>query len=190
MARKQVLTNEDILTDVKNIMKQPATLSRAEHKKANLPLLVFSAVMLVALVVFQSYYKLILVIGLSFIAAYLIIDYFRKGNRINNVSINDYEIKKEAVSYIKEEIYSTDNKIHISSTVRNIHTAQVYIMYFENGKSWNIPKDNYAWSKENPMSDSTIYQSTRSFDIFWTVTKKDTGEIVMAYPSEYFEYKN
>ncbi len=190
MPRKQTLTNDNILNDVKNILKHPATLSHAEHQKANFPLLVFSAVMLIAMVIFQNYYKFILLIGLIFIAAYLIVDFFRKKNKINNVSIDDYEIKEEFVSHINEELYSTDHKIHFSPTVKKIHTAHVYIMYFENGKSWNIPKDNYTWSKENPLSDHTIYRSTRSGDRFWTVTKKDTGEIVMAYPSEYFQYKN
>ena len=56
MARKQILTNDNILTDVKNILERPATLSYAEHKKANFPLLVFSAVMLIAMVIFQNYY--------------------------------------------------------------------------------------------------------------------------------------
>jgi hypothetical protein len=189
MPRKQTLTNDNILSDVKNILKHPATLSHAEHKKANIPLLAFSTVMLIALVVFQKYYKWILILGLIFIVAYLVVDSFRKKNKINNISIDDYEIKKESVSHINEEIYSTDHKIHFSSTIKKIHTAHVYIVYFENGKSWNIPKDNYMWSGEHPMSDHTIYQSTRACDQFWTVTKKDTGEIVMAYPAEYFEYK-
>ena len=155
-----------------------------------LPLLVFSAILLAAMAIFRNYYKLILLIGLIFIAAYLIVDHIRKRNRINKISIDDFVIKEEHVSHINEEIYSTDHKIHISSTVRNIHTAHVYIMYFENGKSWSIPKDNYKWSRDNPMSDRTLYQSTLPRDLFWTVTKKDTGEIVMAYPTKYFEYKN
>lgn len=190
MPNKQILTNDNIQSDIKNILKRPSALSHAEHKKAMLPPLVFSAIMLVAIAVFQNYYKLILIIGLIFIAVYLIIDHLRKRNMIDNVSIDDYEIKEESVSYIKEELYSTDHKIHISPTVKNIHTAHVYIMYFESGKSWNIPKDNYTWSSEHPMSDRTIYQSTRPYDLFWTVTKKDTGEIVMAYPSERFKYNN
>ena len=73
---------------------------------------------------------------------------------------------------------------------KKLSEVRAYIMRFENGKSWNIPKDNYTWSGEHPMSDRTLYQSTHPRDLFLTVTKKDTGEIVMAYPTEYFEYKN
>ena len=62
-------------------------------------------------------------------------------------------------------------------------------MFFDNGKTWNIPKNNYAWSGEFPMSDDFIYKNTHFGDIFWTVTEKNTGKIVVAYPAEYFEYK-
>lgn len=153
-------------------------------------MLVFSTVMLIALVIFQNYYKLILLIELIFIVAYLIVDFFRKKNKINVVSMDDYEIKEERVAYINEEIYSTDNKIHFHSLIKKIHTARVYIMCFENGKSWNVPKDNYLWSKECPMSDRTLYQITNCGDVFLIVTQKDTGEIVMTYHADFFEYKN
>ena len=189
MAKKQILTNENIRNDIKNALKHPATLSHAEHRKSMFPLLVFSAIMLIAIVLFQNYYKVVLGIGVAFIVVYLVVDYFRKQKSINNVSIENYEIKAECVSFVKEEIYSTDHKIHLSPTVKKIHTAQIYIMFFDNGKTWNIPKNNYAWSGEFPMSDDFIYKNTHFGDIFWTVTEKNTGKIVVAYPTEYFEYK-
>ena len=189
MAKKQILTDETIRNDIKNALKYPATLSHAEHHKSMFPLLVFSTIMLIAIVLFQNYYKVVLGIGLAFIVVYLVVDYFRKQKSINNVSIENYEIKAECVSFVKEEIYSTDHKIHLSPTVKKIHTAQVYIMFFDNGKTWNIPKNNYAWSGEFPMSDDFIYKNTHFGDIFWTVTEKNTGKIVVAYPTEYFEYK-
>ena len=189
MAKKQILTNENIQNDIKNALKHPATLSHVGHHKSMFPLLVFSAIMLIAIVLFQNYYKVVLGIGLAFIVVYLAVDYFRKQKSINNVSIENYEIKAECVSFVKEEIYSTDHKIHLSPTVKKIHTAQIYIMFFDNGKTWNIPKNNYAWSGEFPMSDDFIYKNTHFGDIFWTVTEKNTGKIVVAYPTEYFEYK-
>ena len=190
MTRKQVLTNENIRTDIKNALKHPATLSHAEHHKSIFPLVVFSAIMLIAIVLFQNYYKVVLGVGVAFIVVYLIIDHFLKQKSIHNVSIENYEIKTECVSCVKEEIYSTDHKIHLSPTVKKIHTAQVYIMFFDNGKVWNIPKNNYIWSGEYPMSDDFIYKNTHFGDIFWTVTEKQTGKIVVAYSAEYFEYKN
>ena len=190
MARKQIVTNENIRTDIKNALKHPATLSHVEHRKSRSPFLVYSGAMLIAIVLFQNYYKVVFGIGLAFIVAYLVVDYFRKQKSIANVSIENYEIKTECVSFVKEEIYRTDHKIHLSPTIRKIHTAQVYILFFDNEKTWNIPKSNYSWSGECPMSDDFIYKNTNLGDIFWTVTEKRTGKIVVAYPTEYFEYKN
>lgn len=190
MERKQILTNDNIKTDIKNIIKRPAQLSRAEYWKSRKGLLVFDILLILGMLAFQAHYKFVLLIGLIFITAYLIVDYFSNKNRMKKVSIDDYEIKKEAVSYIKEESYRTDHKIHISPTVRKIHTAHVYIMHFENGKTWNMPKSNYKWSGECPMSDIMIYQTTHRGDLFWTVIEKATDKIVMAYPAEYFEYKD
>ena len=190
MAKKQILTNENIRNDIKNALKHPATLSHAEHRKSMFPLLVFSAIMLIAIVLFQNYYKVVLGIGVAFIVVYLVVDYFRKQKNINNVSIENYEIKAECVSFVKEEIYSTDHKIHLSPTVKKIHTAQIYIMFFDNGKTWNIPKNNYAWSGEFPMSDDFIYKNTHFGDIFWTITEKKQVKSLWRIPPSILNIKN
>ena len=188
MTRKQLLTNDNILTDIKNILKHPTNLSHAEHHRSKVPYFVFLAVSLVAMLIFQDYYKLILAISLVFIVAYLTVDYILKRKSAEKVSFDDYEIKREAVSYVNEEVYITDHSV--SRMREKMSEIRVFIVYFENGKKWNIPKDNYAWSKECPMSDRAIYQTTSQGSLFWTVTRKGTGEIVMAYPTRHFEYKN
>ena len=189
MPRKQILTDDNIQTDVKNILKHPANLSRIEWRRSMIPLLVSSASVLVAMIIFQNHYKLVLLAYLIFIVVYLTVEYFRKKSSIKNVDIDDYEIKKVAVSFVREEVYSTEPGSY-SYIEKKLKTVHVYIMYFENGKSWNIPRDNYLWSKECPMSDRTLYQTTHCGDAFWVVTKKDTGEIVVAYPTDFFDYKN
>ena len=188
MAIKQSLTNDNILSDIKNILKRPANLSYFEHRKSLIPIIIFTGVMLAAMLIFQDYYKLILAVSLAFIAVYLIVDYILKRKSAEKVSLDGYEIKKETVSYVNEEVYITDHSV--SRMREKMSEIRVFIVYFESGKKWNIPKDNYAWSAECPMSDRMIYQTTSQGSLFWTVTKKDTGEIVMAYPAEYFEYKN
>ena len=188
MAIKQSLTNDNILSDIKNILKRPANLSYFEHRKSLIPIIIFTGVMLAAMLIFQDYYKLILAVSLAFIAVYLTVDYILKRKSAEKVSLDGYEIKKEAVSYVNEEVYITDHSV--SRIREKMSEIRVFIVYFESGKKWNIPKDNYAWSAECPMSDRMIYQTTSQGNLFWTVTKKDTGEIVMAYPTEYFEYKN
>ena len=189
MPQKQILTDDNIQTDVKNILKHPANVSHIEWRQSRIPLLVSSASALVAMIIFQNYYKLVLLVYLMFIVVYLTFEYFRKKSNIKNVDIDDYEITKVAASFVKEEIYSTDGKSY-SYIKRELKTVHVYIMYFENGNHWNIPKDNYLWSKECPMSDHMLYQLTKCGDVFWVVTKKDTGEIVVAYPTDFFEYKD
>lgn len=184
MAKKQILTNDNIEIDIKNILKRPANLSHIEYRKSMIPLLVHSVLTIIAMLVFENHYKWVLFVSLMFIVVYLAIGYFYQKNRTKNLSIDDYEIKNEVISHIKEETYTIRKRNAIDKTMC------VYIMYFENGKSWNIPKDNYLWSGECPMSDRTLYQTTHRGDIFWVVTKKDTCEIVVAYPTEYFEYKN
>ena len=188
MAGKQTLTNDNILSDIKNIIRHPANLSYAEHRRSKKPIYVFSAVSLAAMLIFQDYYKLILAISLVFIVVYLTADYILKRKSAKKVSLDDYEIKKEAVSYVKEEVYITDPSV--SRIREKMSEIRVFIVSFESGKKWNIPKDNYLWSKECPMPDRTLNRITHSGDVFWVVTKKDTGEVVVAYPSEYFEYKN
>ena len=188
MPQKQILTDDNIQTDIKNILKHPANMSHMEWRQSRIPLLISSALVLVAMIIFQNYYKLVLLVYLLFIVAYLAFEYFRKKSSIKNIDIDDYEIKKETVSDVKEEVYITDHSVsRIREKMSEIHA---YIMYFENGKSWNIPRDNYLWSKECPMFDRTLYQTTHRGDVFWVVTQKDTDEIVVAYPTAFFEYKN
>ncbi len=187
MARKQILTKDNIEADIKNTLKNPANLSRVERHRSMIPLFVFSGLVIVAMIIFQNYYKLVLLLSLVFIIIYLAIDYIRQKSSIKKVSFDDYEVNTEVVSHIKEEIYSTDYSTPIN---RKLKEVRVYIMYFENGKSWNVPKDNYTWSKECPMSDKALYQLTHRGDVFIVITRKDTGHIVVAYPSEHFEYKH
>ena len=187
MPRKQILTNDNIETDIKNIIQRPANPSRVEYNRAMTPLLIFSGIMLAAMVIFQNYYKLILLISLAFIVIYLVVDHFRQKNSVKNVTLNDYEITVETVSHVKEEIYSTDYSNPINRNLKQVH---VFVMYFENGKVWNIPNDNYTWSHEYSMSDKTLCQLAHRGDTFTVVTNKATGSIIVAYPSEYFEYKN
>ena len=187
MPKKQILTKANMETDIKNVLKNPANMSRFEYRKSVTPPLIFSAIALVAMLVFQNYYKLVLLISLVFIAAYLAVDCICQKNSIKNVSLDDYEVSEEVVLNVIEDTYSTNNRSYIN---KKLSEVRAYIMRFENGKSWNIPDDNYVWSVECSMSDKALYQLAKEGDVFIVVTKKDTFDIVVAYPAEYFEYKN
>ena len=187
MARKQTLTDDNVKTDIRNILKYPANISHEEHLSFRKRDSVLLIVLFVALLVFHNYYELVLALEVVAIMIYLAVGYLRKLYSIKNVSLDDYEIKEEDVSHIKKEVYLTSKRISKPKKVREVC---VYIMHFQNGKTWNMPRDNYTWSGECPMSDRTIYELTQIGDIFLSVTKKDTGEVIMAYPTTFFEYKN
>lgn len=104
-------------------------------------------------------------------------------SRINRVNILDYRITTEIVKSTAEEIYVIRHKRHIK-TVTN------YNICFENGKTWRVPEENHLWSERYRMSNSAVFESTHRGDTMVVVTKKLTDTVVMAYNTEFFEYKN
>lgn len=67
-------------------------------------------------------------------------------------------------------------------------TVSIYSIQFENGKVLRLPQENFLWSKEYPLSDFGLYEVTQPGDRFTVVEEKKTGNIVLAYPNEYFQY--
>jgi hypothetical protein len=183
MAKKQNLTNANIESDIINILKHPSDMSREQFIKPYILVSILPILVLLLWCLFPSHYRLIGWIFVVSIAVGLTIYYIYKKYRIKNVSINNYDIKNEVVSYIKEETYRYRGR-------RRWRTIRVNILYFENGKSWNIPRKNYVWSERCSMSDRELSEITHMGDVFTVVTEKDTGKIVVAYHTGFFEYKN
>jgi hypothetical protein len=104
-------------------------------------------------------------------------------NQIKNIRLSDYEISTETVSHTYEESYVVNKGRGLNEAVYNS------TLYFESGKLWKIPKKNYLWSEERPMSGFAVCRSAHRGDLFTAVTQKDTGEIVVAYHNDFFEYK-
>ena len=117
-----------------------------------------------------------------------IFNHFRLENQIKNVTINDYIITTEVVHSIAEEHY----RVKTGGSIGHRRTEQIdnYIVRLENEKSWRIPKELYRWNERLRKHDSDIYHTTHRGDTLIVVTKKDTGEIVVAYHTDIFEYKN
>lgn len=180
MAKKQILTRSEIEKDIINVFKQPQEMSESSYKKWTIPSVIIACIEFIY-PIFILWVVLALVI---FLIASSIISRFRLKRHIKNVSIDDYEIKTEVVANTTEESYVKKGPKWHSKRVNN------YTIRFENGESWRIPEDNYPWSKERRMSGFAIFQSTHRGDVFMVVIKKDTGKIVVAYNTEFFEYKN
>ena len=186
MAKKQIITNAEIEKDIADALKNPPRESEASYKKFNIPAIIIAIVGVVIGLIFPTYILWFLLALIAFSIIYCVFYFFRLKNRIKNVTINDYAITTETVNSIDEEHYRARGagKHARSKRIDN------YIIRFENGKAWRIPKELYRWSDDLRMSDFSIHGSTHRGDVFKVVTKKDTCDIAVAYNTNIFEYKN
>ena len=186
MVKKQIITNREIEQDIATALKNPQDMSKSSYKKMTFPIVLVA----ISMVVMGFVYPLgVLWILLGIVAALIgakIYQICRLNYLIKNISIDDYDIVTDTVSHIYKESYhiKSANQNHMGRDVDN------FVIYFESRKKWKIPKENYLWSVERPMSDFSIYNSTHREDAYITVVKKSNGKIAVAYKCEFFEYKN
>lgn len=188
MDKKQIFTGDEIEKDIITALKNPSGSPEASYEKSKVPQQIVGLVGGVALVVLMLIRPMVvlwtLLALLAFAIGFLIFAFVQHTIRIKKVSVSDYHISTETVHSIDEEhYYIKGGKYRRGINVNN------YVIRFENGKEWRIPKDNYLWSVERPMSDFAIYQCTHRGDTMIAVTKIDTDKIVMAYHTDFFEYK-
>lgn len=183
MAKKQIFTDAEIEKDIICALKNPQGESKKSYNRRSIPIAVSACIAGVVSIFYPLVLLWLLVAALVYGVGEIIFRSVRLKNQIKNVKISDYELSTETVSYAHEESYMV--------TKGRRHKEMVYnrTLYFEGGKLWRIPKENYLWSEDRSMSDLPVYVSARRGDVFTAVTKKDTGEIVMAYHNDFFEYK-
>ena len=192
MGRKQILTNKEIEKDIINALRNPTAEAEESYKKRRNISIVGGTIVGTILGIFgRIYYDFgvsllfALTFGVFVYAIFYRITYhITLGTKIKRVSIRDYEINTEVVSHTYWESYVRRRSRYHYELINNC------TLHFENGKKWDVPKDNYLWSVEFPMSSLAIYNSSHRGDVFMVVTKKKTREVVMAYNTEFFEYKN
>ena len=183
MPKKQKFTNAEIEKDIVTALKNPPSMSKETYQKPSVSTIIVVCVFLVLEFIYPHLLVWLLLALLVWGIATIIFHYIRLRQRIKRVSINDYHITIETVHGTSVEHYRAHRGRFRSETVFN------YMIQFENGKVWRIPKENYLWSDELSISDWGICQGTQCGNTFVVVTKKDTGEIVTAYNTEYFEYR-
>ena len=183
MAKKEIFTTEQIEQDIINALKMPADKSDEHYQMTS----IISTILSILAILIGIFYPTVLLWGIIALIVlpiiWFIISRFRLRHGIKKVSIDDYEVTEAVVSHTKEEEF-------VVRYYKHSKTILVYTIYFENGKKWDIPKDNYLWCVERPMSDFAIFQTAHRGDLFTVVSRKENGEIVMAYDTEFFEYKN
>ena len=179
-----MITQAEIKKDIINSLKQPLEMSKSSYKKLTIPCIIIACLLIV---VTYTHPKIILYALLFLLVSPFLfgaVSYFRLQHKIKNVHTDDYAVITAVLSHTSEESYVLRRpKWYNSERVNN------YTLYFENGESWRVPKDNYNWSERRRMSNVSVYQSSHRGDVFIIVVKKDTGIIVTAYNSGLFEYK-
>ena len=109
-----------------------------------------------------------------------------KTRKAENISLDDYKIAEDTVHDVYDETHvetrRTGKYSHSKETVIN------YYIRFDSGKVWQLPCDLYSWSEEFNMSPVYVYRNAHRGDRFITVTYKKSGEIAVAYNTEFFEY--
>ena len=198
MSKKQILTNVEIEKDIVNALENPPYESEDSYQKRQTPKFIILCVLIIinialaypifllwetpTLVLFSLLISLIV-----FFVSWGVFSIFcriRRRCQIKRVSISDYDITTEVVHSIFEEHYTARRGRYYTAQIDN------YGIRFENQKEWRIPPRNYLWSEFLRMYDSQIYAATHREDTVVVVTDKRTGEIVMAYHTDIFEYVN
>lgn len=186
MKKKLIVTSVEIEKDIINALKKPAEKSKKDSKKGTIPVLLCMCIVFVIEFFYPLFILWFLLACMVIAIGVRIFGYCRLKIRIKKVSFNDYQITTEIVHSKKEEHYIVVS----GGKWKRSHPVDNYTLRFENGQSWRISKDNYLWSEEYPMSDGVIYQNTHRGDTMIVVTKKKTEEIVMAYHTDFFQYKD
>lgn len=183
MKEKQIVTPAEIKKDISDALKQPQAMSKSGYDTMT----VISLIIACLLVVIEFFYPMgILWLWIvSALLVCLILGFlgFRRKRLMNRITFEDYEITTETVSDTSEESYEIKRVNGRNERVFNC------TLRFENGMVWRVPEDNYRWCEERPMSNFAIYQSTHRGDTMIVVSKKGTGEVAMAYHTDFFEYR-
>ena len=179
---KEIITKAEIEKDIIHAIKHPARTPRWLYfvGYAALFAVIFGITFLERYIGEAAF---LLAAGVFLVIILLPLVGFRlRDKKAAKVSIDNYVIKKSVVKKTKHERY-------VIITKRRITLVNNYNILFEKERVWHIPAELYWWSETNSMSDITVYDKTEQGDVFYTVSEKKSGKIVMAYNTKTFEYK-
>lgn len=185
MSTKEIVTLKEIEHDIKNSLKTSQEIPESSYRKWAIPGGIWGVLMAI-LSIFQLKIALLGLFIVIIVAVFaIIIEALVLKHKRKSFCIDDYEVAIAALSHTEEEHYKQSRGVR----VRRGRKVNNYTLWFENKRSWRVPKHNYTWSKEHEMSDLAIFQSSHRGDIFIVVINKISCNIVMAYNTEFFEYK-
>ena len=181
MDEKLILTNNEIEKDIRHALKNPPYESEKSYRRKPL---IFIAVFVLVVVLAILLPRFVLVAVIAFLIGLPFLPWLWQAYLQNKkITVNDYQITQETVNCVVVETY-------INKRSRYRYTRYNYLVRFENGKTWAIPTENYAWTENHRMYGSEVLQATHCNDTMIVVTNKRNGKIVMAYNTDTFTYAN
>ncbi len=188
MPAKERLTKKEIEIDIKNSLKTPKEITEAKYKKETVIGTVFFILMLV---LFFVNYRIALWVLLALFPiglAVLVGEYLVRRRQSLSVRIEDYEIVKKPLSHVRLEKYERRERSG-SRRMSTLRTVEIRFLCFEGYPDYQLPEENYRWSREYLLSDRFIYENAHRGEEFILAVNRSTGEIAAAYDADQFEYK-
>ena len=181
-SKKETVTLKEVKQDIIRSIKKPPHESEEAHKKWTFIGILIAVLEVILGFIYPMAVLWVLLAVLGSIIPCSLIFLFQIKHRIKNLSMDDYEIKTDVISHTESEHYKTE-------APRGRKRVDNYTLYFESGACWRIPPEIYCWSERKRSSGRGIHQNAHRGDIFTVVLNKNTGEIAMAYDTEFFTYK-
>jgi len=185
VAKKHILTNEEIEKDIISSLEHPPKESERSYKRSTLFDIILALVLIVIEFIYPIFILWFLIALILFSVVIGVFHYLRLKNKIKSVSVNDYDITSETVHSVSEEHYTAKSG---SSRHRLSNKVSNYTIRFENEKVWRVPKELYTWDERLRTYDMGIYNSAHRGDTMIVVTERSSGNIAVAYSAEIFEY--
>ena len=185
MAEKQILTNREIEKDIATAIRYPADMQEKSYKGQK-PVAIVIAMIAFVVELIKPQLLLWTLLGVVVcLIAWAVARYFGLKYKARQVSIDGYEITVEILHSKDHERYFMRG----SGRYGRGKTVYNYTWRFENGQSWRMPTKIYLWSDLYSMAHARVHESIHRGDAVLVVTKKESGDVVMAYPAEIFVYR-
>ena len=86
--------------------------------------------------------------------------------------------------------YIVDKDTLVSVSSEWLNRREVIILNFKSSADWEVPYDNYKWSKTYRLTRKGVANTSLQGDTFWIVRLKRSYDVVGAYNTKFFDYKN
>ncbi len=185
--KKEEVTERAILSDLKSRLRYEPSRSKAANKRYEILGAITAIILLI--ITFGHPVPFFLVLGctLLFLPLALLFSWLLRRRRIERMTLDGYETEIAILSHKEKEEYQEWH--YTVRGIRRSRTITNYNLHFENGKLWRIPKDNYLWHGECPMSNFFIFENAHRGEEFLLVLSRKTGEVAMAYSEAFFTYQ-